>query len=634
MIGLEKDGIFLDMDPRARINFRFVSPVFAREIKDNTHSLNFSLPSSDHNRNQLGFYDLPIVRNAATEKDFRVWLDGIPAFPGVLRISRSQPQSYSARWLSGMSPIAEQLKNTKLAEIDLGGVRSLIGAGAPASQEYTLTKLVDGGVTAIEVNGFLYSRIWSPAKEADLVLTALAGDINNDNANSHVDAAVLGTGAGASIVLTPSPGYSQLDININHPQNEQRWNDVSQAGSALVIHSQIVGHMNTVAAAAAGTYEYTFCPVYNPGFYNNLNADYLGYVNLYDWGGSTFLQNSIIPGQEWRNSAVPFPQAAYLLQQGLAHIGYTDISTFTGTADFQEIHFWNNVSLDLEADESGTPFNRFQSELNLANHVHPDMTLADLLVWMRDEFNLSIDVDYQNKTIDFIPKNDVATNPAVDWTSRSTPAYIFQRTPESKRGYSFSFLTDENDATFGGLIPQLDGVSIDAGFNKIEVKFPPMANMDDGHPVLAGNWKVPTIRQVGNTPYPDVEADEWMPRPFFMRGMHPSSTAQNYPLGTHGNLDYAGTSVGSYGLTWKANPGESDTSIIEGFWNGWVIDREEEATIEMVLSPRIEDIITIPYHQPVILATEDGYIRVAIMQISTGVSSNGIETTQLKALRL
>jgi len=159
MIGLENDGIFLDMDPRARINFRFVSPVFAREIKDNTHSLNFSLPSSDHNRNHLGFYDLPIVRNAATEKDFRVWLDGIPAFPGVLRISRSQPQSYSARWLSGMSPIAEQLKNTKLAEIDLGGVRSLIGAGAPASQEYTLTKLVDGGVTAIEVNGFLYSRI-------------------------------------------------------------------------------------------------------------------------------------------------------------------------------------------------------------------------------------------------------------------------------------------------------------------------------------------------------------------------------------------------------------------------------------------------------------------------------------------
>lgn len=330
MIGLKINGTWLDMDPDTQIKLRLISPAFSRDIGDNSHSLSFSLPGSDHNLLVTGYYESPQVVGVKATHAASLYLDHNILYSGELDItlaSHGDKFKLTCKFNFGLSTLAASFRETKLVDIDLGGQRDIAGVAA-GSMDLEISQLVVDGNAGIKVNGFIFYFPWAASLDEEGILDWIALQINQ-HSQVNVDAVVSGTGNNASMNLTPTAPATLLDVETNPPVNEQQWTILNQSAQAIAIHDAMIAHMNTVAQAAIGTYDYTFIPVRNFFFYDKQNPDYLDYINLWDWDNTTFLKNSSAAGEAWRNTAIPFPRLAYLLDQALAHFGFTNISTFT-----------------------------------------------------------------------------------------------------------------------------------------------------------------------------------------------------------------------------------------------------------------------------------------------------------------
>ena len=161
----------------------------------------------------------------------------------------------------------------------------------------------------------------------------------------------------------------------------------------------------------------------NVGFYGNQGVSgFGGRMNSYDTGTLTYQPNARVPQFFLR----------WVLQQYGLRTGWTFTGDFMNHPDLQRLLLYNLYSLD------GATMIRFQ------NHL-PELTMPQLLVSLRQLFNLFVEFDVPRKrcTISF-GETVLAGGLVVDWTQKVASDFLKQ--PDLQSRLELSYDIDANDA--------------------------------------------------------------------------------------------------------------------------------------------------------------------------------------------
>lgn len=633
MNAIRIDTAYLDLFPDTDITFKEVNPAFAKDLGYHGHSFKFNAPDTPHNRASLGFPDAFLATPAARTVEAVHYYDGAKRHKGILTIHDVKPgENISLSFATGADAVADQLRAVRLTQLDLGGTRTATsGLTASAILEVNQTVALPSTV-AITVNGSLYSTSWDSGDSAFDVLSEIELLINNDTALPV--SALASAGSPPLLTLTADaagPG-SPLTINVIPSQMAHTWTVNGYTSSDHISMLAVTNHMQTVAAATIGTYPYTFCPVYNTGFYLDKNSSYKNYLNLYDPVAGSFVQNAAGGGTFGQNTAVPFVQIKYILDQLLTHIGYTDISTFTDTADFKKLHFYNNVSLDREGPEgdgttSVSPVNWFTHTFDLTNHV-PDLTGLELLQELSKLMNLAVEFDIDKKTVNFFKKADIFGTTEVNWVGKTLQPYRIKYI--NRKGFTYSFEKDDNDVAFAEYSYQLGTATHGDGSQKVNSPLTPLTQEVENDPTNSESWQIPTIKGPASTTYKEMGTNDFGTRIFFYHGMQPNNAANNFPSAGYSRQIGTGPLLADHTLKWEGTDG-----LYESFYKPFedVIDDAREGTFAMDLN--LLDLQTIDWAKRYRFRVLEGEVVGILREVQYTLSnSNGISVSQVNMIKI
>lgn len=636
MIEIIKDGEILDLYPGTRITFNLISPLYVLDIGYNSHTFSFNLPGTSKNRRLLEYTD--IIMKEGYERSFQVDIKvgGARIFRGYMEVSTANPITldFQAAFLIDSASVAGQLKDTLLKDIDLGGTRSLTSATQPGGV-WRISQDIVGGDAAIWINGFTYSTVWDVSDAEEDVLGELEALINSDSANNGCTASVSGTGPTSELTVEPTGTgptatfFATTDI----PENDQTFLLQSYTSSGEVTQDELVTLGDAMAVAAPGSYDFIFCPVKDENFYDGLNSEFLGYVNLFDTSAGSYAKNASATGESHQTSWVPFPNVAYLLQQALAHIGLTDVSTFTSSTDFLKLHLWNNVSLDEEnIDDDDNPFgldgmvNWSKPSWDLSDHVAPDMSAADLITAISRIFNLAVIIDVQSRSINFLERAGIISSTEKDWRDKMLVPYMLNYRETILWNYLHE--KDDDDALFDGGSTFAE-IRQDADGKSLTVDIAPLFEVTEADPINSYSWKTPYISQVGNTALFGVEPGNFSPRFFIFHGQQDNSNGDSYPMGSYTDTDVSGTSVCDYSLGWTGAKG-----LYAQYHQGWEEAQDADRTLSASLQLSLPDLLSIDWTAPHRIWVREGEKRCLLKQVSVEIGMTAISPAKVELVPL
>lgn len=626
MIQISRNSQNLDLYPDTKITFNLVSPLFSLEVGYNSHSFAFQIPGSPHNRVQL---DFPGLASTAPSEPV-LWdfiIGGARLYKALLKVKNVDPITGDidiALMVEAASMIAA-MRDMKLAEIDLGGRRELSSATAMGGV-WRISQDTPGTDAAIELNGIVYSTTWGVGDNEEDVLDALAVAIQVDTANNGCTASQSGTGATAELTIDaigtgPSATfYATTDI----PANAHTWLRQSYTSSLQETMDLLVSHAKDVAGDPPGDHDYVFCPVKNEQFYAGNNADYLDYMNLYDQVLNEFVDNNSTNAETHRNTFVPFPNARYVIQQALDALSLSYSSSFLDSADFKKLYLYNNVSLDEEnIDDDGDPttagaVNWSRYYWDLAEHVQPDLSPADLIGAIARIFAIAVKVNDQAGTIDFLQRKDALSGNEKDWREKTLFPYQVNY-PEQVNKNAYAYKKDELDSLYD------DGqtfASIENGSDakKIEVAYAPLFENTLPDPINSQSWKVPQIKQVGETPLFDVESPGFTTRFMIFHGLVNDINGDPYPFASHSDTDVAGNSINSFSLKWTGIMG-----VHEKFHKPWDDLIEKGKYLSLLQQLGLTDLLTLEWTDAYRVRVREGEARGILRQVQVTFTMDGIE---------
>jgi hypothetical protein len=211
----------------------------------------------------------------------------------------------------------------------------------------------------------------------------------------------------------------------------------------------VLAHAKLTAQEGSEKHDYVFFPIFNPDFYKD-QPDYIGIVNFWNIGQQKFEVTNIydesrsLTGQTVRgfSNMVPFPFLIYVLKQAFYEAGYTVTGNWLADSEISQLVFYNNQSIDAEYNSIGktyTPKNSF----SIADHL-PEMTIAELLVSLKNMFGLVYIFDQESKHCTIHTVKEVITAKAENWTTKKIAPHI--GVPESFK-YNYRQLVALRDKT-------------------------------------------------------------------------------------------------------------------------------------------------------------------------------------------
>ena len=213
--------------------------------------------------------------------------------------------------------------------------------------------------------------------------------------------------------------------NLNEIFGDYQQLPLSQIDFGTVPASTITATANVATAAVA------YPVVENTGFYANQNVpDFAGRMNHYENGGYR------LPAR------VPMPFLCWVMRRYGQLTGWQFVGNFMDDLYVQHLLLYNTYSLD------GANQIRYQ------NHL-PDLTMPQLVIALRQLFNLYITFDYDRRICQLDFGNDVlAGSEVVDWTNQASLKHT--KTPVLDNRLELSFELDGNDALLKPIPPLLD----------------------------------------------------------------------------------------------------------------------------------------------------------------------------------
>ena len=126
MFQLLINGEAVDLSPDSSITIDEESPIFEKDTIPGGYSFPFNLPITPRNRRILGFPErIEKAGVMSTEKPYQLFYDGILRSSGTIIITEAS-DNYKANLMVGSGDLASKIKDKKLKDLDLGGVRTWV----------------------------------------------------------------------------------------------------------------------------------------------------------------------------------------------------------------------------------------------------------------------------------------------------------------------------------------------------------------------------------------------------------------------------------------------------------------------------------------------------------------------------
>jgi hypothetical protein len=167
---------------------------------------------------------------------------------------------------------------------------------------------------------------------------------------------------------------------------------------------------------------FAFPMIENPGFYGN-NTSVSGFNGA---------MNRVNAGIMDAKARVPMVFLPWLFQQFGEKVGWNFDGSFLEDPDVLRLLFYNLYSLDD------------LTTIKYQNHL-PEMTFPQLLIGLRQMFNLYMDFDVRKRLCTMDYADDILKAPTVlDWTAKAEPTHT--KVPELQNRLELSYDIDGNDA--------------------------------------------------------------------------------------------------------------------------------------------------------------------------------------------
>jgi hypothetical protein len=203
------------------------------------------------------------------------------------------------------------------------------------------------------------------------------------------------------------------------------------------------GHIHSVINALPGYgtsgYDYTFFPCINNDWDPNGYVDLVNCMTPTGPGGSfVFTKFVQKPGGFLGvvNPIIPFPYLKYVLEKAVAHAGWKLQGDILDDADFKKITLWNvrSIKWGYKKVSAGglVDFKMYDSISFDLKDFLPDVSVAELLLAIKNRLGLSYDFDRVSKIIRIKKLSDVVITGVKDLTRYADPVVVKSVAAEKK----------------------------------------------------------------------------------------------------------------------------------------------------------------------------------------------------------
>jgi hypothetical protein len=157
-------------------------------------------------------------------------------------------------------------------------------------------------------------------------------------------------------------------------------------------------HIHEVIDAPVNSYDYAFFPVINRGWTSGFATEIM---NAMEYTGGTInfkLRATLGDLPRTLNLIVPFPYLHYVLQQAVAHAGWTIAGDILDDPDFLKITMLSFRAIDWRKSLGAGKMVSF----DLADGL-PDIGVGTFLIWLKNRFGWAYEPDKKNKILTIRP---------------------------------------------------------------------------------------------------------------------------------------------------------------------------------------------------------------------------------------
>ena len=281
---------------------------------------------------------------------------------------------------------------------------------------------------------------------------------------------------------------------------------------------------------------YALLPIRNSAYYGEKNKDFKGILNHYrDGAYSTGAAYAIAPQ----------PRLIVALRKIMAQFGYTLTGQWIQDSEVQKLVLYSD-----RAAESAT--GAVLTEFELAKYL-PSMTVGELLIALQQLFCLGYVFDSKRKEMRIVALKPVTT---LSGSYVERQGKKLKSKPNLTNGFTLRQAPDGDDELDKTLDTSGQQVRVGAGAEVIETKAGTLHMVQEADPNGGRSWLVPAIEAKGaSLAYELGDESRCGLRLLYDRGLQPDSNGSQYPLGTSGVVNYAGTRVGTTSLLWPGPDG-------------------------------------------------------------------------------
>lgn len=636
-----------------KVTAEFYNPAFDKDRGERTYVYPMFIPASPDNN--AGIMYLNRVDSEISLQDIGaiMYISGLPLYIGKLKINDNNPNGTNVEFVSAGRYILDHLAEVKISDvvddipIDVAGTHLsffhpiYINHGDidnPGPWSY------QGDHVGIEIiiDGIPHEYVWIFGVDGDEdtdpydVVSFLIDLINDD----YPGLASFYEGGNGRPWLKINGLVVTIDainaINMEVVQDE----DIYTHAVLEMLQENIVDWIRDIIEN--GDTKICFPMIHATQFYDNKNPRFSGWVNYYL--SSQVAQYNVtsegIAGN-WKWTYVPMMYFKYVMERIRTKMR---ISNYSGEPweepDMDQLIVYNDYAMDkeynfynaLELDGSVTPwyYNALTTIL-YATKLLPNISAKDFIVGWLTMFNLHYRI--RGESMIFYRNQTQLEGGCLDWTDKCEPYY--EQEKQKNKGWSIDYVRDPQESF--SQPEQL--IKMTVGEVSRSITLPPFTLYMAKHPAelyvpeddpVTDEVLTPTTGRPGHSDYFGTSAKDLPLKFLYYRGLQPSDTLGDYPMASHGWLNFEGTTVGDRSLGIQDNKG-----LYEKYWKGWV-DMNEDDTFTVVARLTYADLknITLWDNPKVTIVTDHGQANIIIKKIQTSFSNKGIGLSKVYGVRL
>lgn len=599
-----ENGEALELPAGLKVNLNLRNPVFDPQSIDRVWTLPFRVPTTDRNKEMLGYANRLDHYQAPKKKiPAFFYLDGIPFRRGTLEVKKANQDNFELVFQEDTLALATRLGEQRLRSLNIPiEVADPFCTGIEMTAD-RISFIGEAPYITTTINGQFFSR---PFEEYLLFLEDIEAIFPNllEFVAFEDERLVV-----FKFVCRPDLNTFEFASHTQAPPPEGgRWVPLVPSGS---IPDQIEAERLITAYKAylqTDPEAWRAPTIYAPDFFDEKNPEHAGYMNVYDPDAEEYLFENHFsnppdnPQPGWRTSLLPLPRIAYLIEQiALSQQLQGLDGLLADNEELAELLLWQNRALDEltighipriititgELFLEGFEFLFFPGIWNLGEYC-PDITAMELLERLSSTFGWILDV-YQEK-IRFRSIRSILTAPPKDITEQVSPTYTL--TLDEKTGFLLTFERVEDEFRVPG---QLEDIAVGekstdyvSGFSSLaEITRPVGFTYDNETQTLpTRSLRVPGTNEVGANAYYALNNAPSLKLLFWRGFVRDAVSTQTYPYASHSDRDLLGNQIGNFSLDWAGKNGR-----FEKWWKEYIALEQHGRTDKRLLYLSIADLI-------------------------------------------